>query len=330
MSLRSFIFSTASSPPLALAQPSQPYFLHPALPSSRSAFRNPQPLEDLRSQRHVGADEERDRAASSACIREDKSFFGFDDSLADLSADFSRYYGDNFRENSHLAYECISDSKTNKGDCLSESFCNFDSLYSSDSEKRGDTLTEPNSGFSGTAQGPSSTTPYKNIDVMMMYSDSVGAGDSLYSDRNATRARTYKELPPLPAYYLYSPKNCPLHRGAPPRLSPIGALSPPRRSGGGLMGSRLNSPLSPRSHTLPALAAPLYYPNLYPPTPPRPPLLPPKLYQGPLQSHVASKISLFFFFPPTFEHPLSLCVCVSVAVAVCLFLRGVKPQSWRS
>lgn len=312
MSLRSFILSTAPSPPLALAQSSQPYFLHRTLPSSRSAFCNAQPLVDLRSQRHVGADEERGRAAGSACVHKDESIFGCDDSLADLSADVSCYYGDGFRENSPLAYGCISDPQTNKGDFLSESFCNFDSLYSSGSEKRGDSLTEPPAGFRGPSQGPGSTTPYKNIDVMMMYSDSVGAVDSLISDCNATRARTYKELPPLPVYYLYSPKDCPLHRGAPPRLSPIGALSPPRRSGGGAMGSRLNSPLSPRSHTLPALAAPLYYPNLYPPIPPRPPPLPPKLYQGPLQSHVASKISLFLF-SHLHLNILSLCLCVSLS-----------------
>lgn len=129
---------------------------------------------------------------------------------------------------------------------------------------------------------------------MMSYPDSFSAVDSLYSERrcraddSSIKARMSKELPPVPTCYLYHPKNCPLHRGAPPRLSPIGALSPPQRSGA-LPLSRLNSPLFPRSHTLPALAAPLYYPNLYPPIPPRAPPIPPKLYQGPPQPHVASK-----------------------------------------
>ncbi|XP_053183131.1 AP-4 complex accessory subunit RUSC1 [Scomber japonicus] len=139
----------------------------------------------------------------------------------------------------------------------------------------------------------------------MTYSNS--AKDSLYSsrekrtqshaDHNSIKARTSKELPPLPTYYLYHPKNCPLHRGAPPRLSPIGALSPPQRSGvppPGVAGSCLSSPLFPRSHTLPALAAPLYYPNLYPPIPPRAPPLPPKLHQAPLQLRVATVRSVSF------------------------------------
>lgn len=308
-----------SSPPLSLAQSSQPYFLHPALPSSRPGFCNSQPLVDLRPHRHVGADKrgDKDWGQGAGSDRDDDSVFGFRDSPADFGAGFSRYYGDIFKENTHSANNHISDSKTNKGDFVSESFCNFDSLYSGDSEKQDNTLTEPG--------GPGCITPYKNIDVMMMYSNGGGAVGSLYSDRSLTRARTYKELPPLPAYYLYSSKNCPLHQGAPPRLSPIGALSPPRRSGA--VGSRLHSPLSPRSHTLPALAAPLYYPYLYPPIPPRPPSLPPKLYQGPPQSRVASKISLFLV-PPTFYIPLSLseCHCCSVSVVALHSQGGVQPQ----
>uniref|UniRef100_A0A672YN02 RUN and SH3 domain containing 1 n=2 Tax=Sphaeramia orbicularis TaxID=375764 RepID=A0A672YN02_9TELE len=141
---------------------------------------------------------------------------------------------------------------------------------------------------------------------MMTYSNSISAVDSLCSsstekhsntDHNSNKSRTSKELPPLPTYYLYHPKNCPLHRGAPPRLSPIGALSPPQRSGApppGAAGSCLSSPLFPRSHTLPALAAPLYYPNLYPPVPPRAPPLPPKLYQATPQSRVATVRSVSF------------------------------------
>lgn len=182
--------------------------------------------------------------------------------------------------------------------------CNFDSLYCGGSEKQNRTHTKSDSPSGGTTEASGCITPYKNFDVMMTYSSSISATDSLYSEKRAhshsDKARTYKELPPLPAYYLYHPKNCPLHRGAPPRLSPIGALSPPQRSGAplsGAAGSSLSSPLFPRSHTLPALAAPLYYPNLYPPIPPRVPPLPPKVhYQAPPQSHVASKISLCLLY----------------------------------
>lgn len=207
----------------------------------------------------------------------------------------------------------------------SDSICNFDSLYRSDS----DTRTTSDTPVSGTAEAPGCTTPYKNIDVMMTYSNSVSAMDSLYSgkrtnsctDHNSNKARTSKELPPLPTYYLYHPKNCPLHRGAPPRLSPIGALSPPQRPGApppGVAGSCLSSPLFPRSHTLPALAAPLYYPNLYPPIPPRAPALPPKLYQAPPQSRVASKISLArsLHLIHSLSHLACMHVCLSFLLSV--------------
>lgn len=162
----------------------------------------------------------------------------------------------------------------------------------------------------------------------MTHPNTIGGMDSLSSEKR-TRShtdhnRTSKELPPLPTYYLYHPKNCPLHRGAPPRLSPIGALSPPLRSGApppGAAGSCLSSPLFPRSHTLPALAAPLYYPNLYPSIPSMAPPLPPKLYQAPPQSRVASKISLSLL-SPCILHTLSLFVSdiLLACMSLCLFL----------
>lgn len=195
----------------------------------------------------------------------------------------------------------IDDAKFLDADLTPDSSCNFDSLYCSDSETQNGTRTMPGTPPDGTTEAPVCTTPYKNIDVMRMYSSGVGAVDSLNSGKqshllpDSSQARRYKALPPLPTYYLYYPKNCPLHRGAPPRLSPIGALSPPRRSGApppGTAGSCLSSPLFPRSHTLPALAAPLYYPNLYPPLPPTAPPLPPKLHQVPPRSHVTSKAPL--------------------------------------
>ncbi|XP_031709204.1 uncharacterized protein rusc1 isoform X3 [Anarrhichthys ocellatus] len=288
--------TTVSSPPLSLAQFSQPYFLHTALPTYHPGYCNSQPFADPRPRSHAGR-ESTDKhcntqwapAAGSACIHRDDSSPDINsgyESLEDFGADSPCDYGKMFNTPRVLT---------------SDSICNFDSLYRSDS----DTHTKSDTPVSGTAEAPGCTTPYKNIDVMMTYSNSVSTMDSLYSqkrtnsctDHNSNKARASKELPPLPTYYLYHPKNCPLHRGAPPRLSPIGALSPPQRPGApppGVAGSYLSSPLFPRSHTLPALAAPLYYPNLYPPIPPRAPALPPKLYQAPPQSRVATVRSVSF------------------------------------
>ncbi|XP_041798520.1 RUN and SH3 domain-containing protein 1 isoform X3 [Chelmon rostratus] len=287
-----------SSPPLSLTQSSQPYFLHTALPSYRPGYCNSQPFADPRPHSHVGREStdehcntQRAPAASSACIHRD-------DSSSDLSAWFKYQPVVDFGVDS----PCDNGNTFNTHrDFASDSMCNFDSLYCSDSEKQNGAHTKSDTPVSGAAEA---TTPYKNIDVMMTYSNGVSAMGSLHTEKrihshtdSSNKARTSKELPPLPTYYLYHPKNCPLHRGAPPRLSPIGALSPPQRSGApppGAAGSCLSSPLFPRSHTLPALAAPLYYPNLYPPIPPRAPPLPPKLYQAPPQSRVATVRSVSF------------------------------------
>lgn len=299
---------TVSSPPLSLTQP---YFLHTALPRFRPGFCNYQPVVDPRPRSPVGqesADEysspQWPPAPSSDSIHTDDSSPVYNyESLADFPVDFSLDYGDVVSENTHPLYEHIKDPRNTERDFASDSICNFDSLYGSESDLQTGAHTESDTPVSGTAEGPGCITPYKNIDVMMTFSNNISAMNSFHSgkrahahpDHTANKARTSKELPPLPTCYLYHPKNCPLHKGAPPRLSPIGALSPPQRSGApplGATGSSLSSPLFPRSHTLPALAAPLYYPNLYPPVPPTAPPLPPKLYQAPLQSRVASKISL--------------------------------------
>ncbi|XP_034730888.1 uncharacterized protein rusc1 isoform X3 [Etheostoma cragini] len=319
--------TTVSSPPLSLAQSSQPYFLHPALPAYHPGYCNSLPFADPRPNSHVGR-EATDKhcntgwapAASSACIHRD-------DSSTNASAGYNKESLEDFGVDPPLDYGNIFN--TDK-DFASDSICNFDSLYYSDS----DTHTK-----SDTPVAPCCTTPYKNIDVMMTYSNSVSAMDSLYSEKrthsqtdNNSNKRASKELPPLPTYYLYHPKNCPMHRGAPPRLSPIGALSPPQRSGvppPGTAGFGLSSPLFPRSHTLPALAAPLYYPNLYPPIPPRAPPLPPKLYQAPLQSSVATVRSVSFagsvqrteisWMGEDVKHPMrALVSAVSVAVEAIL------------
>ncbi|XP_019948751.2 uncharacterized protein rusc1 isoform X1 [Paralichthys olivaceus] len=299
--------TTVSSPPLSLAQASQPYFLHTTLPSYRPGFCNSQPPADPRPHHHVGR-ESSDKhcgtqwtpAVSAACVYKDdsstdtSSVFNHD-SLADVAVDSPRDYGNICKKNTRSVQQSISDSKTNDGEF--DSICNFDSLYSSDSEKKNFIHTKSDSPVSGATEASGCTTPYKNIDVMMTYSNGLSAVDSSHARHSSDKARTSKELPPLPTYYLYHPKNCPLHRGAPPRLSPIGALSPPQRPGApplGTAGSSLSSPLFPRSRTLPALAAPLYYPNLYPPIPPKAPPLPPKLYQAPLQSRVATVRSVSF------------------------------------
>nr|XP_057939450.1 uncharacterized protein rusc1 isoform X1 [Doryrhamphus excisus] len=159
---------------------------------------------------------------------------------------------------------------------INESQSNVDSL------RRGD---QPSIAVTNAA--PGCTTPYKNIDVMMTYP----RNPKKPTDHSANQTRTFKELPPLPTYYLHRSKNCPLHGGSPPRLSPVGALSPPQRSGAG---SELSSPLFPRSYTLPALAAPPYCPNLYPPVPALAPPLPPKLYQASRQPRVATVRSVSF------------------------------------
>ena len=250
-------------------------------------------------------DTQRAPAASSACIHRD-------DSSPDLSPGF------NYESQADVCLDspCGNIFNTHR-EFASDSIRNFDSLYCSDSKPRYGTHIKTDTSFSGTTEGPGCTTPYKNIDVMMTCSNRISANDSTHSAKrthsptDGNKARTYKELPPLPTYYLHHPKNCPLHRGAPPRLSPIGALSPPQRPGAppsGASGSCLSSPFFPHCHTLPALAAPLYYPNLYPPILPTAPPLPPKLHQAPPQSHVASKISLSLLFPYTLCHCPTSCV----------------------
>ncbi|KAL0172472.1 hypothetical protein M9458_032783, partial [Cirrhinus mrigala] len=101
-------------------------------------------------------------------------------------------------------------------------------------------------------------TPYKNIDMetyitmrnlknrSYVSKNSYKDADSLFDlnsdnikdskppinpffDHNSNEDKTQgnQQLVSFPAYYLYHPKNCPLHKGAPPRLSPVGAISPP-------------------------------------------------------------------------------------------------------
>ncbi|XP_068180692.1 uncharacterized protein rusc1 isoform X2 [Antennarius striatus] len=291
--------TSVSSPPLSLARLSQPYFLHSALPSQATGCCNPQLSADVRPHTHVGRETTDKNCNTQRAPSTSSGFIHRDNSSIDLNAGF----------NYESPADFVGDSPCDNGnglnthrDTTSESVSNFDSLYCSGSEKQNGAQAEADKSVSYTTDIPGCTTPYKNIDVMLTYSNTM---DSLYSEKcknshtdlNSNKARMYKELPPLPTYYLHHPKNCPIHRGTPPRLSPIGALSPPQRSGElppGVARSGLSSPLFPRSHTLPALAAPLYYPNLYPPIPPRVPPLPPKLYQAPPQSRVTTVRSVSF------------------------------------
>lgn len=182
-----------------------------------------------------------------------------------------------------------------------DSIRNDDSLYSDVRYTRTSlklfTDPEPPADINTLTEGD--ITPYKNIDMKTYITmrnlknrscvnkNSYKDADSLFDlnsdnindskppinpvfDHNSNEDTTQsnQQLVSFPAYYLYHPKNCPLHKGAPPRLSPVGAISPPHRSGPPVPGTdiaRLCSPLFPRSHTLPALAAPLYYPYLYTP-----------------------------------------------------------------
>ncbi|XP_074539024.1 uncharacterized protein rusc1 isoform X1 [Halichoeres trimaculatus] len=286
---------SVSSPPLCLAQSSsQPYFLHAALPPFRPGFCNSQPFADPRPNSHAGRESSDKHCNTHQAVADGSACVHRDDSSTDVGSGFNYESLADFGVDSPCDDE---DFFSMHKDFESDSFCNLDSLYCSESDIHA--KSETNVMSAGDA--PGCTTPYKNIDVMTTHANSISAVDSLFSEKQTLshidKDRTCKELPPLPTYYLYHPKNCPLHRGAPPRLSPIGALSPPLRSGApppGSAGSSLSSPLFPRSHTLPALAAPLYYPNLYPPIPPRAPPLPPKLYQAPPQSRVATVRSVSF------------------------------------
>ncbi|XP_049336566.1 uncharacterized protein rusc1 isoform X1 [Astyanax mexicanus] len=188
---------------------------------------------------------------------------------------------------------------TSEGASCYDSNCNVDSLYC-DNKYKTKTLTFvdfPQPDISTLTDG--NTTPYKNIDMINLInagklndlSDASAKDSSKVEESStswfATRSyekasdKTMENKPQMfPTLYLYHPKNCPMHKGAPPRLSPVGAISPPFRAGSlspGADVSRLASPLFPRSHTLPALAAPLYYPYLYTPRAPAP-LPEPKLH----------------------------------------------------
>ncbi len=176
---------------------------------------------------------------------------------------------------------------------------------------------------------------YKDVDSLFdLNSDNIDDSKppiNLFFDHNSNENTTQnkQQLVSFPAYYLYHPKNCPLHKGAPPRLSPIGAISPPHRSGPLVPGTdvaHLCSPLFPRSHTLPALAAPLYYPYLY--TPPiQAPLREPSVTilhsqqsPPPLTLSKRSVHSHFSHFLPllsTFfdcKSTMSVCRCVSIYI----------------
>ncbi|KPP60144.1 farnesyl pyrophosphate synthase-like, partial [Scleropages formosus] len=161
---------------------------------------------------------------------------------------------------------------------------NKDSLHGSaasgqaDAETRSDADTMKSGALRydfGCPAGTDCATPYRNQEAITYNkTHRQRGGDSLRSPRSGkegsadtqrngvldensnelTWRRGEKRRSPAPsAWYFYSPKNCPMHKGAPPRLSPIGAISPPLRSGVPSPGadvSRLRSPLFPRIRSL--------------------------------------------------------------------------------
>ncbi|XP_077432756.1 RUN and SH3 domain containing 1 isoform X2 [Vanacampus margaritifer] len=259
--------TTVSSPPLCLTQPPQPYFLHAAPTSYQQGHFHI----NSRPHTHVGRESSDRRGdpqwADAVLSNQSRADFVSPNRGKELTQNTAKQFSSGSRIDDTLGSQC-----------------NLDSLYCSNKQSIADIRA---------ADAPECTTPYKNIDVMMTHP----CGPKKQTERNANNTRTSKELPPLPTYYLHRSKYCPLHGGSPPRLSPIGALSPPQRSGGfppGVAGSGLTSPLFPRSRTLPALAAPLYYPHLYPTIPLCAPPLPPKLYQASRQPRVATVRSVSF------------------------------------
>lgn len=276
----------------------------------------------------------------------------FMDSLyqhSDMKENKSRYYREeekheDVKKNKSCYYreESLSDFGSLFDNHL-DSNSNTDSLYWGD--KYSVTTMTDKPSISTCAEG--NTTPYKNIDMIRYHAEKLSKlsddttdikedMNSMFSFEEASDAgNTFSDQKmledkshslPFPTLYLYHPKNCPLHKGAPPRLSPVGAISPPHRAGPPSPGSsmsRLCSPLFPRSHTLPALAAPLYYPYLYTPrarAPPREPLAP-KLQskQNASQLSLSKIISSFIplFFSAHFNCSLfsALC-CVFVSLDV--------------
>ncbi|CAM4699047.1 unnamed protein product [Leuciscus chuanchicus] len=248
-----------------------------------------------------------DYTDSLYCAGPENNAFLFCKQDNDLSGNMNSLYhrcnhADSFLDS---LYICGHDPDSTKNNFCPEhnnevdSIRNDDSLYS-DAKYTRNTLKlftdpEPPTNMNTLTEGD--ITPYKNIDMQTYitmrnlknrsyanknsYKDDNSLFDlnsdnidnskppiNLFYDSNENALMNKQQLVSFPAYYLYHPKNCPLHKGAPPRLSPVGAISPPHRSGPPVPGTdvaRLCSPLFPRSHTLPALAAPLYYPYLYTP-----------------------------------------------------------------
>ncbi|XP_064152380.1 uncharacterized protein rusc1 isoform X1 [Anguilla rostrata] len=277
--------TTVSSPPLSLTSshsPPAPYFLHsdPQGPLSQQAgfFYGAPPPRPPRHHRHHSDTEARTVPTASVA----PSLGGS-------------------RRRADPESSARSLPRAGAGGNLDSLYSDIDSLYCADAnnnagspscaEADGELALRPRPGFGreGNAVAQLCTTPYKNVDLLccpntvrqadidpLCYAgrdadgpaDAHGyAGVDQNSNRLMWRPAYAEECPAPPVWYLYSPSNCPLHRGAPPRLSPIGAISPPQRLGVPVPGAdmaRLSSPLFPRSHTIPALAAPFYYPYLKP------------------------------------------------------------------
>ncbi|XP_037392666.1 uncharacterized protein rusc1 isoform X3 [Pygocentrus nattereri] len=275
-----------SSPPpsLALHNPSpSPYFLHSTPPSQPPLFYR---SDFYRSQSkalpfpqvpRIPTDSIRDTFPDSLyrdsnngeffCRHKNSSSYSNSGSIIDSLYQCSQYSDskkDKFLGNGEDSFHVSRFSALDAN-------CNVDSLHCDDKYRM---KTLKFADFEKSDEG--NTTPYKNIDMINYVnagklndlSESAKEDATFWLDASSEKAKNEPQISTLPTLYLYHPKNCPMHKGAPPRLSPIGAISPPHRAGPlspGADVSRLSSPLFPRSHTLPALAAPLYYPYLYTP-----------------------------------------------------------------
>lgn len=303
-----------------------------------------------------------DYTDSLYCSGTENNAFLFCKQDNDLNGNMNSLYhrcnhADSFLDSLYICGHDPDNTKTNFCSVYNnevDSIRNDDSLYS-DARYTTNTLKlftdpEPPTNINTLTEGD--ITPYKNIDMQAYITmrnlknqsyankNSYKDANSLFDlnsdnidnskppinpfyDSNENTTQNKQQLVSFPAYYLYHPKNCPLHKGAPPRLSPVGAISPPYRSGPPVPGTdvaRLCSPLFPRSHTLPALAAPLYYPYLYTPpvqAPLREPSVPILHSQSPppLTSSKKSVHSHFSHFSPLLFQFLWLwsTVCLSVS-----------------
>lgn len=335
-----------SSPPLSLALPSalhSPYYLHSGprgpLFYRSNVYKSPRegPSDSIRDCGRSLSRSDAGKRAESLCRHQNQHSGVIDDGNSDDLVDSLYDYSHGSKSVKDQVLNCKTDFIRNYGSLYNshlESKSSVDSSYYSDDKTKtfhdDPTYTEGN------------ITPYKNIDIIRNYAKEISKqldpNETFGFDSNETNVpltfnqktvTDRSQISSFPSFYLYHPKNCPMHKGAPPRLSPVGAISPPHRTGPPAPGASmcdLFSPLFPRSHTLPALSAPLYYPNLYTPRAPAPPREPlaPKLRSEqsvPPLSLSKRRVQLLYFSwlwsVVCFSKHFCLFFCVSHDVVLC-------------